>query len=136
MFWGGLGADFFFHLCFFFFFFFSRTPADLLDKMLLILLGVLVLHLIILILLIVSTAASVSNTSTFMQKRREKKTELHDNDVELRLKIAGRCPFETAVLLFVPDLDCRWRQNQRSVVQLPDKRRGIPLQTGQRCRFG
>lgn len=123
MFLGGLGADFIFHL--FFFLLLLLPNSDLLDKMLLILLGVLVLHLIILILLIVSTAASVSNTPRSLKRG------------GLRLKIAGRCPFETAVLLlFVPDLDCRWRQNQRSVVQLPDNRRRIPLQTGQRCRFG
>lgn len=129
---GDLARIFFFHLCFFFFF--TRTPADLLDKMLLILLGVLVLHLIILILLIVSTAASVSNTPRSLKRGEEKKCapELHDNDLELRLKIAGRCSFEIAVLLFVPDLDCRWRQNQRSLVQLPDKRWRLPLQAGQR----
>lgn len=135
-FWGDSARIFFFHSClFFFFFFFSRTPADLLDKMLLILLGVLVLHLIILILLIVSTAASVSKTPRSLKRGEGKKNcapELHDNDLELRFKIAGRCSFEIAVLLFVPDLDCRWRQNQRSLVQLPDVRRRLPLQAGQR----
>lgn len=91
--------------------------------MLLVLLGVLLLHLIILILLIVSTAASVSSTFSLF--------------FTFWLFWRQMCArVERTVLLCQPDLDCRWRNEQRSVVQMPDSKRRLPLQTGQQWRFG
>lgn len=79
--------------------------------MLLVLLGVLLLHLIILILLIVSTAASVSSTFSLF-------FFLHFPTL-LTPDVCTWYELRTVLLCF-PDLDCRWRYEQRSVVQMPD----------------
>lgn len=113
--------------------------------MLLILLGVLILHLIALILLIVSTAASVSPSPFSLNCECEQagtpsSCSLCDRWLLLVLKAqagavdAAVC-LSGSVLLCVPDLVCRWRQEHGSMVQLHDNQWGLPLHTSQQWRF-